>query len=195
MATILQDGTGKSFQAKVDNTNRLEIRGIVEEGRVEGAANGETFIVGTPFLTQTSATENGLLYFRLDEDDDYYATTFSSQARFTTGGTFANYLIQVYKNIPESALGGTWVNFTPLNANLGSSNTIDGTFKYGAPTGATGFSGTPIFQLAFPVNDNNQVLTSLVFPKGVSLLLTVTPPTSNTAMPINFSITLSKLKL
>lgn len=195
MATTIQDGSGKGFQAKVDNTNRLETRGIMEEGRVEGAANGETFIIGTPFLTQTSATENGLLYFRLDENDDHYATTFSSQARYTTGGTFNNYLIQVYKNIPEASLGGTWVDFTPLNANFGSSNTLAGSFKYGSPVGATGFSGTPIFQLGFPINEYNQILSSLIFPKGVSLLLTVTPPTSNTVMPINFSITVSKLKL
>ena len=45
MATILQDGTGKGFQAKVDNTNRLETRGIMEEGRVEGAANGELLLL------------------------------------------------------------------------------------------------------------------------------------------------------
>lgn len=195
MATTIEDGTGKGFSAKVDNTNRLEVRAVSEEGRVAGAADGDTFIIGSPFLTQTGASENGLLFWQIDEDDDYYATTFSSQARFTTGGTTSNYLLQVYKGIPASSLTGTWVDTTPLNANFGSSNTLAGTFKYGSPAGATGFSGTPIFQLGFPINQYNQIITSLVFPKGISLLLTVTPPASNTSMPVNFSITVSKLKL
>lgn len=195
MATTIEDGTGKGYSAKVDDTNRLEVRAVVEEGRVAGAANGDTYIIGSPFLTQTAETENGLLYFQIDEEADYYATTFSSQARYATSASFDNYLIQVYEGIQPSALTGTWVNVTPFNGNLGSSNSLSGTFKYGAPSGATGFSGTPSFQLAFPVNNYNQILTSLVFTKGTAVLLTVTPPTGNTAMPVNFSITVSKLKL
>lgn len=195
MGFDIQDGTGQGWNAKVDNTNRLEVRGIVEEGRVEGAANGETFIIGSPFLTQTAATENGLLYFQFDEDTDFYATTFSSQGRYTTGGTFNNYLIQAYSGIQPSALTGTWVDTTPLNLNIGSSRSLAGTFKWGSPAGATGFSGTPIVQLGFPINQFNQIDTAIVFPKGSSLLLTVTPPTSNTSMPVNFNITVSKLKL
>lgn len=195
MGFQIQDGKGTSVKAQVDDTNRLEVRSIAESGQIEGASNGETFAIGTPFLTQTAATENGLLYFSLNEDENYYATTFSSQARFTTGGTTSNYLIQVYKNIAATSLTGTWVDFTPLNTNFGSSNTLSGTFKYGSPAGATGFSGTPIFQLGFPINVYNQIQTTLVFPKGIPLLLTVTPPASNTSMPVNFTVTISKLKL
>jgi hypothetical protein len=195
MGFDIQDGTGHGWSAKVDDTNRLEVRGVIEEGRVEGAANGETFIIGSPFLTQTAATENGLLYFQFDEDATFYATTFSSQGRYTTGGTFDNYLIQAYSGIQPSALTGTWVDTTPLNLNIGSSISLAGTFKYGSPAGATGFSGTPIVQLGFPINQFNQINTALVFPKGSSLLLTVTPPTSNTSMPVNFNITVAKLKL
>lgn len=195
MGFQIQDGKGTSVKAKVDDTNRLEVRSISESGQIEGASRGETFAIGTPFLTQTAATENGLLYFNLNEDAEYYATTFSSQARFTTGGTTSNYLIQVYKNIAATSLTGTWVDFTPLNTNFGSSNTLSGTFKYGSPAGATGFSGTPIFQLGFPINVYNQIQTTLVFPKGIPLLLTVTPPASNTSMPVNFTVTVSKLKL
>jgi len=195
MATIIEDGTGRGFQTGVDDTNRLKIRGIVEEGRVEGSANGETYLIGAPFLTQTSATENGLLYFKFDEDADYYSTTFSSQGRYTTGGAFDNYLIQAYRDIDPSALTGTWIDTTPLNLNFGSSNTLSGTFKYGAPGAATGFTGSPIIQLGFPINQFNQVNTALIFTKGTSLLLTVVPPTSNTSMPVNFNITVSKLKI
>ena len=194
MATIIQDGTGKGFQTKVDQTNRLEVRAVVEDSQLEGAINGDTFTIGTPFLTQTAATENGLLYFKSNEDVSIFAKTFSAQARFTTGGAFNNFLIQVYENVSESALTGTWVDFNPLNLNFGSSNELNGVFKYGSPAGATGFSGTPAFQLAFPINVYNQILTNLIFPKGIGILLTVIPPTSNTAMPVNFSTTVTKLK-
>lgn len=195
MGFEIKDGTGTNLKVKVDDTNKLRIRGVVEEGRVDGAATGDTYVIGSPILTQTAATENGLLYFQFNEDVEFYATTFSSQARFTTGGTFSNYLIQAYRGIQPSALTGTWVDTTPLNTNFGSSNTLAGTFKYGSPAGATGFSGTPIIQLPFPINAINQISTALVFPKGSSLLITVTPPTSNTSMPVNFNITVSKLKI
>lgn len=193
--TIIQDGSGKSFTARVDSTNRLFTRTVTEDRQLEGTLNGDTFAVGTPYLTQTGATENGLLYFSSTEDLDLFATTFSSQARFTTGGTFSNYLIQLYTGIAASSLTGTWVDFTPLNLNFGSSDSISGTFKYGSPAGAAGFSGTPKFQLAFPINVYNQITTSLVFPKGIGVLLTVTPPTSNTSMPVQFSVALTRRRL
>lgn len=194
MATIIEDGTGNGFQTKVDSTNKLSVRATVEDSQLEGTLSGDTYVIGTPYLTQVSDTANGLLYFKSEESVLIYAKTFSSQARYATGASFSNYLINVYTNVNESALSGTWVNFTPLNTNFGSSNTLAGVFKYGSPAGATGFSGTPTFQLAFPVNQYNQITTNLAFPKGNGILLAVTPPTSNTSMPVSFSISVTKLK-
>jgi len=194
MATTIEDGVGKGFSAKVDNTNRLEVRSIAEDGQLEGAVNGDTYVIGSPFLTQINDSENGLLYFQFDEDVDLFTKTFSSQGRYTSGGTFENYLVQIYEGVTPSQLTGTWVDFTPLNTNFGSANELSGTFKYGAPSGAGGFSGlTPSFQLGFPINVYNQVQANLVFSKGTSLLVTVTPPTSNVSMPVSLSLTVTKL--
>lgn len=193
MATTIQDGTGKGFQVKVDETNRLETRSIIEDSTLEGTIDGNTYVLGTPFLTQTGTSANGLLYFKPEENVSLFAKTFSSQARWATNATLQNYLINVYTNVDESDLTGTWVNFTPLNVNFGSSNELAGVFKYGSPTGAAGFSGLPKFQLGFPVNVYNQIQSNLIFPKGVGILLSVTPPAGNTAMPVNFSVTLTKL--
>lgn len=195
MATVIQDGTGKGFQTKVDQTNRLEVRAVTQDSQLEGTIDGDTYVLGTPFLIQTADTANGLLYFKSEEELSLFTKTFSSQARYTSGGTFDNFLINVYKNVSEASLTGTWVDVTPLNTNFGSSNQLSGTFKYGAPSGAGGFSAlTPSFQLAFPINVYNQIESNLIFPKGVGILLSVVPPTSNVAMPVSFSITLTKLK-
>lgn len=194
MATIIEDGTGKGYSVEVDSSNRLRTRSINEDSQLESAELGESFYVGTPFLTQTSASENGLLYIKSEETLNLFAKTFSSQGRFTTGGTFNNYLIQIYKGIDDSALTGTWVDINPLNVNFGSNQTLSGVFKYGSPAGATGFTGTPVIQLGFPINVYNQITTSLIVPKGVGLLVTVIPPTSNTSMPVNFGLILSKLR-
>ena len=194
MATTIEDGSGKGFSAKVDSTNKLTVRATTEDSQLEGTFTGDTYVIGTPFLTQTSDTANGLIYFKNEEDVLLYAKTFSSQARYSTGGSFSNYLINVYTGVSESELSGTWVDFTPLNTNFGSSNTLSGTYKYGSPAGATGFSGLPAFQLAFPINQYNQIVANLAFPKGSGILLSVTPPTGNTSMPVNFSITVTKLK-
>lgn len=194
MATIIEDGTGRGFQTKVDNTNRLEVRAVTEDSQLEGALNGDTYVVGTPYLTQINDSANGVLYFKFEEDVALFVKTFSSQGRYTSGGTFQNYLVNVYEGINESSLTGTWVDFTPLNANFGSSNELQGVFKYGSPAGAGGFTGlTPSFQLAFPINVYNQIQTNLIFPKGTGLLVAVTPPTGNVAMPVSFSLTVTKL--
>lgn len=194
MATTIEDGTGKGTQAKVDLTNRLEVRAVTEDSRLEGAFNGDTFVIGTPFLTQTGASTNGLLYFQFNENVSLFSKSFSSQARYASGATFDNYLITVYKDVDESLLTGTWVDVTPLNSNFGSNNTLDAVIKYGSPAGAAGFAGlTPVFQLGFPVNQYNQIDTNLVFPKGTGVLLAVTPPTGNVSMPVNFSVTVTKL--
>lgn len=194
MATVIEDGTGKGFQTKVDATNRLEVRAVVEDSQLEGAVDGKTYVIGTPYLTQINDSANGVLYFKFDEDVEVFAKTFSSQGRYTSGGTFQNYLVNVYEGVTEASLTGTWVDFTPLNSNFGSSNELQGVFKYGSPTGAGGFSAlTPTFQLAFPINVFNQIQSSLVFPKGTGLLVAVTPPTGNVAMPVSFSLTVTKL--
>lgn len=194
MATTIEDGSGKGYSTKVDQTNRLEVRAVTEDSALEGSIDGNTYVLGTPFLTQTGTSANGLLYFKPEEDVSLFAKTFSSQARYASGATIQNYVINVYKNVSESSLTGTWVNVTPLNTNFGSSNELEGTFKYGAPSGAGGFTGlTPSFQLGFPVNVYNQISSNLIFPKGVGVLLAVTPPTGNVEMPVSFSITLTKL--
>lgn len=193
MSNFIQDGTGKGYLAKIDMTNRLETRSVVEDSTLEGVIDGNSYVIGTPFLTQISGTENGLLYFKFNEDVSLFAKTFSTQARYTTGGAFNNYLINVYKDVDESSLTGTWSNISPLNVNFGSSNQLASVVKYGSPAGAAGFSGAPAFQLGFPINIYNQIQSNLVFPKGVGILLSVVPPTSNTAMPVNFSVTVTKL--
>ena len=193
MATTIDDGTGKGYSAKVDSTNRIEVRAITEDSQLEGTIDGNTYVLGTPFLSQTGASTNGLLYFKSEEDVALFAKTFSCQARYASGATIQNYIINAYKNIPESSLTGTWVDVNPLNTNFGSSNELSGIFKYGSPSGAAGFSGLPVFQLGFPVNVYNQINTNLLFPKGVGVLLTVTPPEGNVLMPVSFSLTLTKL--
>ena len=78
MATTIEDGSGKGFSAKVDSTNKLSVRATVEDSQLEGTFTGDTYVIGTPFLTQTSDTANGLIYFKNEEDVLLYAKTFSS---------------------------------------------------------------------------------------------------------------------
>jgi len=196
MATTIQDGTGKGFQAKVDDTNRITTRSITEDAQLEATVDGNTFFVGNPYVTQTGSSINGLLYFNSDEEVDLFAKTFSCQARYASGASFDNFTILVYSNVEESSLTGTWTDFTPLNLNFGSSNTLAGSYKYGSATGAS-FSNigttSPKIQLAFPVNVYNQISTNLIIPKGIGILVAVVPPTGNTSMPVQFGLALSKL--
>ena len=182
MGFQIEDGTGKGRKAGVDITNKLLARATVESIFDEAAEDGLANFVGTPLITLTNAAESAIFFIKNNEDDDIIMENFFFVAEATTGGSPDMFRVSWYKN-PTSISSGTAI--TPLNQNFGSSRELDATVEYGAQ-GSAVTGGTNVAILSFPIGVFNDIPAKLILPKGTSLAITVTPPTGNTSMPVQF---------
>lgn len=182
MGFQIEDGTGKGRKAGVDTTNKLLARATIESIFDEAAEEGLANFIGTPLITLTNAAESAIFYIKNNEDVDIIFENFYFVAEATTGGAPDMFRVSFYKN-PTSISSGTAV--TPLNQNFGSSRILDATVEYGAQ-GSAVTGGTNAALLSFPIGVFNDTNAKLILPKGTSLAITVTPPTGNTSMPVQF---------
>lgn len=183
MGFQLLDGTGSGKKAKIDSSNKLQVRSVIEPEFTEAAANGEAFFLGTPLVNLTNAAESAIFFCENNEDKDLIFENFFFVAEATTGGSPDMFRVSWYKN-PTSISSPTAT--TPLNQNFGSSKELDVTLQYGAQ-GSTVTGGTNVALLSFPIGQfNNLQPARLVLKKGNSFALTVTPPTGNTSMDVQF---------
>ena len=66
---IIEDGSGKSFKAKVDENLRLHTQSVTETEAQHAAEVGEAFNINTGTINFTA--DGTLLYFKNDEDTDF----------------------------------------------------------------------------------------------------------------------------
>lgn len=182
MGFEITDGTGKGLSAGVDKNNRLLVNAINETIFQYAAEEGEAFFIGTPLINLTNASESAIIYVENNEDEPLILGTFFLIAEATTGGSPNMFRASWYKN-PTSISSPTTTS--ALNQNFGSSNELDATIQYGAQ-GSTVTGGGLAAILSFPIGQFNQFDANLVLEKGSSFVLTVTPPTGNTSMNVQF---------
>lgn len=182
MGFEITDGTGNGNSAAVDDTNRILTRSVGEDIFQNGAEEGESFFLGTPLVTLTSANESSLFYCKNNEDEPLILGNFFIVAESTTGGSPNMFRVNWYKN-PTSISGGT-AN-PSLNQNFGSSKELDADLEYGVE-GSTITGGTLAATLSFPIGQFNDIPANLVLEKGNSFVVSITPPTGNTSMAVQF---------
>lgn len=186
MGFEIKDGKGNGYTAGVSSDNRLLTSTVDQSIFQIGAKNGNAYFIGTPLVTLTTAGENAIFYVKNNEDNPVVFENFFSTATTASGATGGNppmYRINFYKN-PTSMTVAT--ASSALNQNFGSSNNLSADVQYGA-SGSAFSGGTLVAQIALPVGQFNQIPATLVLPKGSSFGISVTPPTGNTSMPVQFS--------
>ena len=68
MAEIIQDGTGKSYGAKVDSDGRLHVDSISTDRESYSSQSGYSFNLNTGLITLTNAaTDNAVMYVKNNE--------------------------------------------------------------------------------------------------------------------------------
>ena len=182
MGFEITDGTGKGFSVGVDINNRMLVNSINETLFQNAAESGDAYFIGTPLINLTNASESAIFYLENNEDSPLILGTFFLTAEATTGGSPNMFRVSWYKN-PTSISSGTTTQ--ALNQNFGSSNELDATIQYGA-LGSTVTGAGVAAILSFPIGQLNQIDANLVLEKGSSFVITVTPPTGNTSMNVQF---------
>ena len=172
---LIQDGTGRGYLARVDNTNRLAVRGVIETtydnlGKMGAAFNVNTQLV--PFVS-TGTTETPLLYLRNLEPSDIELVNVFFAIGLSAGVFSENPLFRAYSN-PVSVAGGVAV--TPTNRLIGDPRTFALTVQRqdaGTPLTWTP-AGTPILYQTLIQSNRSVGAVNLHLPSSASVIITLT---------------------
>ena len=135
MSTIIKDGTGEGYQARVGDDNKLRTRAVIET--VEHNANIVNESAFHALFDQTPTGANDCFFYMKNEDQDqdiviegidFYAAS-SEQ-------------IEIYLDQSGTPSGGS--DITPVNCNSGSAISATGDFQQGSDI--TGLSGGSVVQ-------------------------------------------------
>jgi hypothetical protein len=188
--SIIQDGAGQGYGAKVNSANRLWTFADSVPSGVIAAADKKMWLVITGSLTYTTANKSAALYLLYTGPYKLIIPQYNLTVGLSTGG--ANGTVFTTRANPTS---GTIVSdatqTTVNNRNFsGTSGSLTGSqFKGGE--GKTVTDGTEIGSLTFAGEGVNQVdLGSIPFilETGNSISLEVTPPPGNTSQVNRVSI-------
>ena len=181
---IIDDGSGKGHQAKVDDELMLHTRSVRTHEALFAALHGNGFNVPWGSFTLTSATESALAYFLWSNTTD---PAILSRQVFSFGPSTGGAGLARLR-IVRKPTGGTIISngtaITPVNTNFGSGNQATGTFKKGAQ-GLTVTGGTDIIDIGIPPNYFFSIAdVNWVIGNGSSYVTAITPPTGNTSMVV-----------
>ena len=191
MATIHDGRTHDT--AHVDVNNRLFVAGTTENLADHAAQTGDKYNINTGDITLTNATETSVLYIKNTADDDLVITALIYNLGATTSGT-GDVKINVIRNptAGDIVTNANDVQVGPgasANQNFGSSKTLSGSFFKGA-TGETAFTDGAVTISTRSAANTGRIVISLgavELPKGSSLGINYTPPTSNSSQICQFA--------
>ena len=177
---IIEDGTGKGYQAKVDSENRIQSFATSISESQEKTIVGNAFTVGTSMpIDLTGTTESAVLFFDNNGDDDIVVTNIF----VLVSGTTAPVGVSIVRNpnaiTPDTGTKGGSVT----NSNFGSSNLPNITVIDGEE-GAT-FQENNIWNYYFIETAYFSALGPFVLSKGSNFGVGVTQPSNNISMNIN----------
>jgi len=189
--SIIKDGTGKSFSAKVDSGNRIRTRGTVDNSIVDGVANGRTFAIATNIVNLTSACHSHLLYLQNDGDEDLHISHVNLQFGKSTNGCGD------YQSILTiGPTGGTLISSGAVgvaaNLNSGSQESITANIRIGSE-GSTITGGGSITDLFSDTANRYEVPLDIRLSKGSSASFSMKAPTGNTSADVALTVVLYKV--
>ena len=180
--TVIKDGTGTGFLARIDLENLLETHSVTtDEYAHESIAHGGSYrILGT--TTITAATEKTVLIVINDSDDliTVDRVTTSIQGESGKPATFKTYIgRRTYTS------GGTSV--TPINLYANSAKVLDISAYYDNPT--LGGSDSQIQQAFMETTTtlDTQFDSAIVLPPNSSIRITITGDAAAAGTKIAFS--------
>lgn len=191
MGFEIEDGTGAGYLAKVSSENRILADSVTRSEREQEAISGDAYLIGTGFVTLTSANQSALLYFQNDNNFDLVITRFLIGVRASTGGA-ENHIRGVLIKNPTGMSAGSGSPLLAPNINFGSSNTLTLTSEIGAE-GASLTGGSTFAAVVAPVEQLTTEAASTIIPKGSSIGVNIIPPSSNTSLQVSVGINTHRL--
>lgn len=180
---IIQNGVGDGHTAKVDPSNRLHTRAIVNTEEKHATEHGDSYNINSGVVSLTSAGESGILYFKNNEVRDFHITSIVASFGPSANGVVTDTtLVRVYKNPSAGTLisDATAADINS-NRNFSSNQTLtSNTYKGAEAKTITDGSQhsqelvSPGLRAPFPIDE--------LLSNGDSIAISYEPPDSNTAM-------------
>lgn len=169
MSESIKDGTGKSYLAKVDSTNKLEVRSTTLTEIEESSIDGMAWNINTGWISTISA-DSALLYFYNNDSEDFFIDAIAVGLKESS----ATEVQGVY--IVANPTGGTLVSAATncdmiANRRIGSNNTLDtNTLVYKATaSGQTLTGGSDAALFAQTDGGRLYATVSFIVPKGKAI--------------------------
>lgn len=183
---IISDGGLTGNKASVSPQGRLKTSAVTLSQSEREAFIGDKFNINTGSITLTNATETTLMYIKNNADLDFVISTFIYNLGNTTGGSG-----DITANVIRQPTAGdiiTNANNVDVvsNLNFGSSKTASLDAYKGASGESVVTDGDVSISTISPSPTGRIAITNatLVMPKGTTLAVNYTPPTSNTSQVV-----------
>lgn len=187
----IKDGSGKGYEARVTENQRLSTITVSESIAATHAFTGDAYNVNTGTINLTSANKSALFYFKNNEDQDIVITAFFYLLGNTDGT--GDTLVQIERNPTGGTLVSGGTSFSPVNRDFGSKNTLTVDCLKGAEASTlTGSDGVAVESIFSGVGRQTVSVGAIVLRKGSSVGITVTPPASNTDMDVQIAMAIYK---
>jgi hypothetical protein len=182
MSTVLIDGAGKGYSAKVDEEQRLHTHAFTVSTALAAALSGDAFNVGSSLITLTSANESGCLYIKNNEPEDIILSVQFINLGTSTNGTGESHFT-FYLNPTGGTLISNAVAGDVFNRRIGSNNTLSADVYKGVE-GDTITGGNIIKAPTTGLFSS----VPYVIAKGATFAISITPPTGNTSMEVQIGL-------
>jgi len=187
MSNVLKDGTGKAFQAKVGDKNRLHTHSLAADISAVASISGDAFNVSSNLVTLTNTSESVLLYFKNLEEDDISITTEFVNIGTSTGAGSTKGIMKFYIDGTSGTIIDNALPAQVINRRIGNGNTLDGNIYRGVQ-GDTLTGGDTI---TIPTS-GGAIASEYILPKGKSFALSYTPAAGNTSISLQIGFLIIK---
>lgn len=181
--TMLKDGTGQGFRARVDANNRLATNTVIADRELDATESGDAYQIVSARVTLTSANPSGLLYVQNLDPTPYVMDRVVFIWGTSTGGAGGDLGFQTQRNPNAGTLISNAVAAGVSNSNHASAKTPN-SVQYRGVEGDTLTGGTGV---TLPIKDvgGRQVFPlNRVLGQGSSIGWVVTPPSGNTSLDV-----------
>ena len=186
MGFKIQDGTGSSREAKVNQDNRLSTSAVTESEADFATEIGTRFNINTGTINLTDANNTTVLYIKNNEDSPLIITALIYNLGNSTGGS-GDLTVEVVRNPTAGDIITNANNVSILqNQNHGTTRTLSVDAYKGATSEALITDGSTSISTLSSSGTGRIVISlgALDLPKGSSLAVNITPQSGNTSQGV-----------
>ena len=189
--TMLTDGTGNNYRAKIGSDNRLYVESVSETAFEYQSEEGNAFNLNTEdiVLSTNSASDQGLLYVKNNGDATLELVGWFIGIRDAdrTGATSETNIFKLVANPTGGTLISDGVEAAVANRNLGSPRVFDVTAYKASGDGKTVTGGDSTLLYQYHTAGRTFGTVTFTVPRGSSLAIVVNTYGANMTLYTGFT--------